>query len=118
MATHRRLAQVLENSSFICNQGRKPPCFLRNLGPWTNDDQIFFSRFSIISDLFGKSRSILNGSLQANTSTENLHSEVPRGKTMLYAMHLCIQIIMLLEDRKKASKVNTSEIGSKCCEIF
>lgn len=54
-----------------------------------------------MSDLFGKSPSIHNDSLQAYTSAESLRSEVPRGKTMLYAMHLCIQITMLLEDRQK-----------------
>lgn len=101
IATHCWLAQVLGNSSFTHKQVRKPLHFLRNLDPWTNDDQIVFSQFPIMSDLFGKSPSIHNDSLQAYTSAESLRSEVPRRKTMLCAMHLCIQITTLLEDRQK-----------------
>lgn len=71
-----------------------------------------------MSDLLEKSYSILNDSLQACTSTESLCSEVPRRKTMLYAVHLYIQITMLLEDRQKKNKVNTSELRNMLWDLL
>lgn len=71
-----------------------------------------------MSDLLEKSYSILNDSLQACTSTESLCSEVPRRKTMLYAVHLYIQITMLIEDRQKKNKVNTSELRNMLWDLL
>lgn len=55
-----------------------------------------------MSDLFRKLPSVYNYSLQAYTSTESLHSEVPRKKKNAHATHS--SNYYALEYRKKQGK--------------